>query len=680
MAGQAGSQARDGAARQLNSWKEIAAHLGRETRTIQRWEKEEGLPIHRHLHSKRSSVYAFPEELDDWWRNRPALQAEGQLPNDKPARSQRTRVWLAAAVLSSIAGATWLYSSREHVTPNQLVAIPLTDYTGYELSPAFLPDGDRVVFAWNGEERDNFDVYLKQIGSYPAQRLTRDPRNEYSPAPSPDGRLIAFLRDVGEGKAAVILMPTLGGPEIRLTEITAPLRPSCGPHAPLGSLAWSPDGKWLAISDKTASSEAFGIFAVSVETGERRMFTSPVAPSVGDYAAVFSPDRSALAFCRSTVYGVGEIYLQSVSSDFHSIGKPRRLTFGGQWSISPAWMPAGDALIYSVESGVRGLFMAGISGRTEPQRLTFGDTGSMPALSPRGDRLAFVRRTIDIDIYALPLNQPPKRERPALRVLTSTSRESNMDYSPDGSRIAFQSNRTGSPEVWISAKDGTNAYQATSFGARQTGTPRWSPDGKHIAFDSRSDGAGEIWVMPVEGNSPPRQFTTNPASDLVPSWSRDGRWLYFSSNRTGEYQVWKQPAGGGEAVQITHHGGGHAIESNDGSTLFYSKTLLDSGPGGTSIWRVAVNGGEEVMVLDGVSSWCNFRVANGGIYLIRNGTGADSRPSILFYAFADQSTRTIATIERPVGLGLSIAPDGRRLLYSQVEREDGDLMLVEGFR
>src|SRR5438067_3004796 len=54
----------------LDSWKEIAAHLNRDVTTVQRWEKREGMPVHRHLHDRMGSVYTFRSELDEWARSR----------------------------------------------------------------------------------------------------------------------------------------------------------------------------------------------------------------------------------------------------------------------------------------------------------------------------------------------------------------------------------------------------------------------------------------------------------------------------------------------------------------------------------------------------------------------------------------------------------------------------------
>ena len=153
--------------------------------------------------------------------------------------------------------------------------------------------------------------------------------------------------------------------------------------------------------------------------------------------------------------------------DLRARDKPRRLTSDGQWSISPAWTPAGDAVIYSREAGPGGLFRIGTSGRSAPQRLAFiGENGSTPALSRRGNRLAYARTTSDCDMYSLPLTHPDKKAARPVRVISSTSDEINMDYSPDGSRIAFNSDRSGNGEIWITEKDGSNPVQFTFFGTK----------------------------------------------------------------------------------------------------------------------------------------------------------------------------------------------------------------------
>ena len=92
-------------------------------------------------------------------------------------------------------------------------------------------------------------------------------------------------------------------------------------------------------------------------------------------------------------------------------------------------------------------------------------------------------------------------------------------YSPDGRKIAFQSNRSGNVEVWTCQADGSNCQQLTSFGGPQCGTPRWSPDGRWLALDSRSEGQPEIYVIAADGGTP-RRMTNHPADDIMPSWSQ----------------------------------------------------------------------------------------------------------------------------------------------------------------
>jgi len=152
------------------------------------------------------------------------------------------------------------------------------------------------------------------------------------------------------------------------------------------------------------------------------------------------------------------------------------------------------------------------------------------------------------------------------------------------------SERSGQPEIWVCDSDGSNAAQLTSFAGPQVTTPRWSPDGGRIAFDSDAAGEYDIYVVGANGGKPQR-MTTHPANDGNPSWSRDGRWIFFDSARTGEQQVFKIPANGGEAIQVTRDGGFAPLESPDGKFLYYTKALA-----ATSLWRMPVEGGRTTII------------------------------------------------------------------------------------
>jgi Tol biopolymer transport system component len=258
-----------------------------------------------------------------------------------------------------------------------------------------------------------------------------------------------------------------------------------------------------------------------------------------------------------------------------------------------------------------------------------------------------------------------------VKLISSTRVDHEPQYSPDGSRIVFGSNRSGSLEIWVCDSNGSNCTQLTSFGSPSyTASPRWSPDGRLIAFTSTREGHVSSYVINAEGGKP----------KLLPiesfcGWSRDGHSIYFTSSRSGSKQLWKTtwPPPEQSAVQITKHGFiGEVMESNDGKYLFYSRTTADGSQG---IWRMSLDTGDEQQILE---SFLNNNVAltDQGIYYI---PGSQPR-SICFLSFVTGKAITIARLPHDPAWGFSITPDGRSLLYSEYEAVRSDLMMVEHFR
>jgi dipeptidyl aminopeptidase/acylaminoacyl peptidase len=242
--------------------------------------------------------------------------------------------------------------------------------------------------------------------------------------------------------------------------------------------------------------------------------------------------------------------------------------------------------------------------------------------------------------------------------------------SPEGSKIAFQSNRSGNAEIWTCDSDGANCQQLTSYGGPVTGAPRWSPDSRWLAFDSRAAGQTEIYVIAADGGVA-RRMTEHPASDSVPSWSRDGRWIYFNSDRTGRFEVWKISADGGQAVQVTNSGGVGAQESPDGN-IYYWKP---SAPSASPLWKMPIGGGEEKQVLPAIGYWADFHVSAKGVHFF-----SPDRRTIQFLDAGTGKVSTLATLDRKGGLGICVSPDDAYVVFAQVDRDTTDLMLVENFR
>ena len=314
----------------------------------------------------------------------------------------------------------------------------------------------------------------------------------------------------------------------------------------------------------------------------------------------------------------------------------------------------------------------------DPKRMNvYAQNLSQPTISRHGNRLAWIQTSYDTNIWRMQVPGPAGQLAAPDLLIASTAYDSNPQYSPDGQRIVFGSDRSGTDEIWVSDSEGKNPMPLTNMGGAVTGTPRWSPDGREIAFDSMVAANRDIYVVSSNGGKP-RRLTTEPGEDTCPSWSRDGRWIYFGSSRSGSLQIWKTPATGVPAVQVTRRGGFEGFESTDGKYFYYAK-----GRDAPGIWRIAVQGGAETPVVDrhGAGFWRSWAVTDAGIYFAS--AEMPARPTLEFFDFAAGDTTRVAVLERPISArvwGLAVSPDRRWILYTQIDQSSSDIMLMQDFR
>jgi len=262
-------------------------------------------------------------------------------------------------------------------------------------------------------------------------------------------------------------------------------------------------------------------------------------------------------------------------------------------------------------------------------------------------------------------------------LIASSRRDLATRISPDGRRIAFTSDRSGHPEIWLCDSNGANALQLTSHASGHVGPPDWSPDGSRIVFPARPGGNADVFVIDAGGGTP-RRLTTEPSDETNPSWSRDGRWIYFGSNRSGRRQIFKMPVEGGNTLQVTKGGGFAGIESKDGRRFYYVVTEI--GTGGT-LWSVPPEGGEETPVMPGTRTWGDWSPGKEGIYFLD--LESKRKAFLRLFRFAAHRSEQVAVWEQPGSYSLprlSLSPDERWLLFDHLDRSESDLMLVENFR
>ena len=300
-----------------------------------------------------------------------------------------------------------------------------------------------MAFTWNGPKQDNSDIYVKLIGTEPPVRLTSDPADDFCAAWSPDGRLIAFLRTLSPGRVGVSLIPAIGGPERKIAEIYLDA-------AELSSgdslLAWFPDSKSLAVVDKGSPRESYSLYSLSTESGDKARLTFP-PQGQWDEGPAISPNGRALVFSRLTDGEIADLFLLELSENRTPKRGPMRLTFENRYSVSPVcWTPDGRAIVFSsgpLHTTSLWEIVLAPAGGNQNGCLLPGEGTRWPAISRRG-QLAYAQTAHHMDIWRLELNGGRLVEKPQTDLISSTRIDHVPQYSPDGKRIAFASNRSGS--------------------------------------------------------------------------------------------------------------------------------------------------------------------------------------------------------------------------------------------
>jgi Tol biopolymer transport system component/DNA-binding winged helix-turn-helix (wHTH) protein len=577
-----------------------------------------------------------------------------------PVSPSHPRWWLGLgiAALTVVAVVLVMTSRRPQPVPESQTepvrVLPLTSSAGNEVDPAVAPDGSRVVYGWHRSDPENSDLFVQLLDGGSPLQITDGPGHDDSPVWSPDGTQVGFVRRQGE-ECQILLVSALGG-------ATQTLGPCGDPH--YDDMDWSPDGRWLAYAVGAGTNASpRRIQQLNVDTLERRFLTTPPADYFGDHSPAISPDGRTIAFARALSPGVEDLYLAPVEG-----GEARRLTTDNRDVTGLDWSGDGERLFFSSDrAGTYNLWEIPVDGGELRMIAGGGSKIKDPSVSVQGKTVAFESWIYEINIWQLSLVNESDVAPSAL--ISSTQWDYAPAVSPDGTRLAFTSTRSGSHELWLAASDGSNPTQLTSFEGPWTGMPDWSPDGKELVFVARPEGPADLYVVSTAG-APPRRLTSDPGDEIAPSWSRDGRNIYFGSRRSGSWEIWRIDGEGDGAIQVTTQGGYAAVESEDGKWLFFTK--IDQ-PG---IWRLPLGGGEEELLVQNLDArdWANWTVVGGRIYYLSRLDNGE--PRLAATDLASGETTWFAQLDRHARAGLSVSPDGERLFYGRTDRRESDVMVA----
>ncbi len=613
------------------------------------------------ISSVEASVPDVAAKLPDQTPLRPTL------PADPPSAIKRSSLFPAIALGTTmvLASAAFLWNrtaTNDQSSDTAFRVMPATRMPGKEYQPVLSRDSKKIAFLSAEDGPTPPSVWVQDSQGGGSRQLTKTTGRHGSPAWSPDGLEVAFLR-VQPSSTEIVITSSDGSSQRVVAQL---------PGATYGfdhrMLDWAPDGQWLAVSHALSSDAGLALHLVHAKSGERRSLTVPGAGVAGDVDPRFSPDGTLVSFIRLIHRSQQEIFTVEVKS-----GQTRRLTNLGKRISGQDWARDGRSLVFA--SDRRGDF------RLWRLKLNENDEGRRAAALPIYSEFPIqlsTARDADALIYSS-LQQDRNIWRFDLTTLTwkrtiaSSGQDASPQYSPNADRICFRSDRSGEEQLWVSNADGSNAVQVTRSSIRPS-VGRWSPDGTSIVFNSPQTGEVSIATAAADNTWSVRNTGVQ---GIHPVFSLDGGSIYAG----GPSAIVRFDIKGGATEPIAQTKGEALALSRDGKYLYFVRE-----PNDTVLWRLELGTATTTRVVDGLVPGCTscWALVEKGVYFLGSDKQSFDRQMLFFHDLRTSKDRVVAPYPEPLwplGSGpFSISPDGKTLLCVRVEPSNSDAMLVTPFR
>jgi Tol biopolymer transport system component len=555
----------------LDSWKEIAAYLNRDVTTVQRWEKREGMPVHRHLHDRIGSVYASRAELDAWVRSRtpgPVLESENQAPVSSPSASEPTSAstsqikWkylLPLAAAAALVSGTILWLQRtEYFWRNPIAGArfqTVTDFQGVEQAAAISRDGQFVAFL---SDRDGqMDVWVTQVGSGQFHNLTHGSVRELvNPSVrtlgfTPDGAFVTFWvrkEDSSSGGIGIWAVPTLGGQPKPYLEGVAEYN-------------WSHDGSRLVYHTPGPGDPMF-VSEGGPNAQGRPIFTG--LAGLHCHFPLWSPDMAFIYFVMGSLPDKLDIWRISAGG-----GTPQRITSQVARVTYPVLLNRRTLLYLANDPDGSGPWIYSLdTQRHISHRLTPGiDRYTSLAASADGRRLVATVASPKTTLWRLQLADSPTELSAPVPISLTTSAGSSPRLGPN--YLLYVSASGTSESIWKLA-NGVGTELWSGVGARIFGGPAIAPDGRAIAFSARQNGKTLLYVVQADGTNA-RIVTNSLELQGSPAWAPDGQSITSAAVDGGVVpRLFRIPLDGRSPASFVREYSVDPVWAPDGRSVVYS--------------------------------------------------------------------------------------------------------------
>ena len=588
----------------LDSWKKIAVYLKRDVTTVQRWERREGMPVHRHLHDKQGSVFAFRSEIDGWSESRrmrfaeeslapqPAVaddtagpptarqpaparvvssgESTGPLPapadaspsavapspsGASPAHSWLLRRGALALALLLLAGIiAWFVRDETFSSSNPLASAKfsrLSDFDGTEQAAAISPSGKYLsVLARRGAQ---IDVWVSEIGSGVYRNLTKGALPELV---NPSIRTLGFSAD-----SSLVYIWARKGDGTQAQDVSIYAAPTAGgalsPYLKdAAEFEWSRDGRWL-VYHTTAPGDPIFVRERGATTA-RQIYAATAG--VHCHYPLWSTDGAFIYFVRGVPPNEWDIWRIRPSG-----AGLERLTHHNAHVSYPVMLDRRTLVYLATDPDGSGPWIYGLdTERPVPRRLTSGlETYTSLAASADGMRLVATTANPRSSLWHVRLDRNnTTADNPTLIAANALTPRMGPGF------LVYLSSLGGGQGIWTLTQSATREIWHDVH-SHVTGAPTISPDGTRIAFTVEDGKHVRLLAIDKDGSHP---TVLNDALELQgnPVWSADGQSVVSAVVYNGEPRLTRISLNGNPPVALLGEYSIDPVWSPDGRFLVYS--------------------------------------------------------------------------------------------------------------